>query len=302
MRKSKIAERYETRWKHTEMQKEVERKLNRNLVDLSTISKIRKVQSMELPGKWDLEDLNKLKSNRHRPIQELKLIFRGRYSEDQLRDALVAIKSDIKKNNLKPRKARLSADEFKILYENHQMTNSAFIERYPEFLKKLSDKTIGWYISCIRAEVKGIRTSLPDEFYADLRKYYNNTHPIQLPERGSAGIRRDTKLKLDKKEKKTENKPATPVENATENSVKAEVKDVQNTTPAVPPVSSVPSGESRDYTITLESGFLKFGLSVGNEIKIVADSLAQIEGAEMVYRQFGFNDARKVKLLVEEFS
>lgn len=289
-----IAKRYETRWKHTEMQKEVERKLNRNMVNLDTIDKIRKVKNMELFGKWDLEDLNKLKSNRHRPIQELKLIFRGRYSEDQLRDALVTIKNDIKRSNLKPRKARLSSDEFKVLYENHQMTSAAFIEKYPEFLKKLSDKTIGWYISCIRAEVKGIRTSLPDEFYADLRKYYNNTHPIQLPERGSAGIRRDTKRKLDRK--KTEDVSATSVENTAPTPDTSNVKEIENI------ATPVPAKENKDYTITLESGFLKFGLSVGNEIKIVADSLAQIEGAEMVYRQFGFNDVRKVKLLIEEFS
>ena len=290
---SKIAERYETRWKYAEIQKDVEKKLNRNLVNLDTINKIRKVKNMELFGNWDLDDLNKLRSNRHRPIQELKLIFKGRYTEDQLRDALVAIKNDIRKSNLKPRKARLSPEEFKIMYENHQMTSNAFIQKYPEFLKKLSSKTLAWYISCIRAEVKGIRTSLPEEFYNDLRKYYNNTHPIQLPERGSNGTRRDTARKLNKKSKNLDMPEKVETENKIVEVAPVEEKP-QKPTPDV--------NNNKEYTITLESGFLKFGLFVGNEIKLVADSLAQIEGAEMVYRQFGFNDVRKAKLLIEDFS
>ena len=196
---------FETRWGHTELQKKVERKLDSRFIRLENVRPIGKdLRKMtDTLEKWDLEDLNKLKRNKFRPVSELIRIFQNKYGEEEIRNMRLKLEESEKNNKSKAlgQNCKLSDSNFKIIYDNCMLTVKSLLAKYPELTKNTKESTIVWYIDCVRAELKGVRTGLPPHFYEKLREWYSSTHPQPLCARGSAGIRKSALKHMSQAEK-----------------------------------------------------------------------------------------------------
>ena len=226
-------------------------------------------------------------------------IFKNRFTEEQIRTKLAELSQTPKTSWTK--KPILTSDEVRIIYDHREKPVSKLLKMYPELLKKVSDKTIAWYVSCIRAEIKGIQTTLPNSIYDLIREWYNSTHAVQMPLRGTVGVRNAVKRTAGKKSNKMK---VVRTKKNSNPSLAVKVQEISSTVNSN--VNSVLEEKVDDKFNPESVGFstnaeLRFGLLVGKDLKLIGESLAYIDGAEFVYRQLGFTDMKKVKLLMEEF-
>jgi hypothetical protein len=284
---------YETRWSYSEQEKSVQRRLNKYYIDVNKARNAKeKIMVTVTDTEWTLQDLNKLKSNKDRPMGELIPILKNKFNEDQIREMKAKIISELTKEGAPKDKRSLlckfSDEQFKVLYEHCETTRKDFLAKYPEFRKIAAESTIGWYLNAIRAEIKGTQTHLSQHFYDLVRLWYNNTHAVPMPKRGSTSVRSLVLGRKNKKEVIEEKK------GNTDSSSKVEIIEQLPDKPV-----SVPEVDPSSLGFT-KAAQVKFGLVVDGVVRVIGDTKEHIEGAEMVYRQIGLtSNIQRVKLLVE---
>lgn len=291
---------YETRWWHTERQNNCEKRFNQVIIKLNRKGKIM------AEHKWSLEDLNKLASNRFRPVNELMEIFKHRYTESELvgqKAKANALYNEFSRMKIKKGSApKFSDEEFQVLYECRNYKKTAFIREHQDFLGKASAATINWYLDAIRAELRGVQTALPQRFYNLIRYWHDLTSAEPLIERGSKKVRADVKRW---------NKKKTIEEKAPEPSIPPAVSFAEKNTPIPEKNLDETKIEDSDWkpntSCKMDPNFSwkdaqeKVGLVLGKELKLVCDNEAHIEGAEMVYRQMGLTEIKRVRILMKEY-
>lgn len=288
---------YETRWFHSEMQKNVEKKLNQTIIDLNKGEK-----NMICATQWSLDDLNKLTSNRFKTIQELEVLFEHKFTSEELQEKkskVISLFKDEKATSSSKggKSCSLTDADFRILYEDRNLKTKDFKRKHPEILDRIKLFTLIWYRGCIRAELKGIQTCLSAHFYNLLRCWHSLSLGVDVPKRGSAGIYANVASR--KKVQKNSVKNATYKKQGT-NFVAVSESDQSNADSETKEIISVSKVEPmKEPEVAYKPDQEKYGLFIGNELKLTGDSLAHIEGAEMVYKQLGFSAVQRVKILIQ---
>lgn len=308
---------YETRWQHAEIQRSVEHKMDITKIDLN-----KGVHKMTKLKPWSLEDVCTLSSNRFRPMNELLMIFKNKYTAEEIearRDSMRAIMKNQAPTRSVGTKIKMTDAIFKFIYEHRAKTVSEFKALYEDqsaMKEMISANTASWYICAIRAEIRGIRTAIPQYYYELLRFLYDSTHETPMPERGSAGIRKDKcKIKIKNDDQNSKKAEILVPENITpkppisiEDSDKFEVQNAEcasdlNQAPEekkvpVNPEDIKASINEKDYFS--ENAKFGYAILINNEIKVFGD-YSFIKGAEAAYSQLGFASCiKKARIMYEE--
>lgn len=220
---------------------------------------------------WNSEDIDKLRRNIRRPMLELRGILKNKYSDKDISH----MKKELLKESIpvKRRKSKFPEEVFKILYDNYTCPFKILCKKYPEVKEHANSGKI--YFGYIKSEIKGIQTMLPQNLYDLIKLWYNTSHVETLPQRGSAGIRKNC------------------IKSAIKNA-----KDKPLQTSLIEKDSDVLEKIASQFTKKAE---FKIGLYMGDELKLLCDSTDQAKGATLVLKKLGFENYRLVKLLMEEF-
>lgn len=301
---------YETRWRHAEIQRKVEHKMDITKIDLN-----KGVHKMTKLKPWSLEDVCTLSSNRFRPMNELLMIFKNKYTAEEIearRDSMRAIMKNQAPTKSGATKTKMTDAIFKFIYEHREIPIPEFKALYaaqPTMSNVVSINTASWYVSAIRAEIRGVETPLPQYYYELLRFLYDSTHETSMPERGSAGSRKNSKQRNKNVEtpvpkNSITQKPLVSIEDSNKVEVQnAECASDLNQAPEEKKVPADPedikaSINEKDYFS--ENAKFGYAILINNEIKVFGD-YNFIKGAEAAYGQLGFASCiKKARILYEE--
>lgn len=264
---------------------------------------------------WSLEDVCTLSSNRFRPMNELLMIFKNKYTAEEIearRDSMRAIMKNQAPTKSGNTKTKMTDDIFKFIYEHRQIPIPEFKALYaaqPTMSKAVSINTASWYVSAIRTEIRGVETPLPQYYYELLRFLYDSTHETSMPERGSAGSRKNSKQRNKNVETPVPKNNITPKPLVSiEDSNKDEVQNAECASDLnqaseekkvpVDPEDIKASINEKDYFS--ENAKFGYAILINNEIKVFGD-YNFIKGAEAAYSQLGFASCiKKARIMYEE--
>lgn len=301
---------YETRWHHAEIQRKMEHKMDVTKIDLN-----KGVHKMTKLKPWSLEDVCTLSSNRFRPMNELLMIFKNKYTAEEIearRDSMRAIMKNQAPTKSGNTKTKMTDAIFKFIYEHREIPIPEFkslFKTQSTMKEVVSINTASWYVSAIRTEIRGVETPLPQYYYELLRFLYDSTHETSMPERGSAGSRKGNKHKNEDKKKAPAAKLQVP--DVTVNTIlkerNEELKDrcldnesseVEEKKEPINPEDIKVSIDEKDYFS--EKAKFGYAILINNEIKVFGD-YNFIKGAEAAYSQLGFASCiKKARILYEE--
>lgn len=289
--------RSELRWIEIERQKRVQKHLDKYYLELSNEIKEKLTMQVTIDNTvWTESELNKLESNIHRPTSELVKIFKKKFKPADIEKAKKHVREKQKDSRaIAESKVRMTMEEFRLIYESRNMTLTEFYEKFPKFCPSIAKATVKWYLNSVRYELKGTHTRMTTTFYDLLVKWAKEDN-IEVPPRGSLSVHKQnfTKTQISKDSRGPKVEDTTPEIKVEE--ILEEPKPLGFDEPCMMP--SAP-----DYSsIFGPNATLKFGLLIDNDIRVIGDSIAYVEGAEAVYKQLGFSrQIRRVKLLVESF-